>query len=189
MPNECSSIRTGSQVDISSSSSLPPKHSSLCLFSVGTSNKIWLFCASSLDDMRAWQLALEQARLLVVQPSYPSSIFTPHVAPLTQTLTMTPYMQTYHPSFAFLVPRTANLSCNQPPTTYPMALHLPFLGQSLSPEALEMSMISQGMQNCPLPPFVHQLDPFYMRSHIMPSTSSGISRPMTYGPTTPPFWW
>lgn len=41
------------------------------MFSVSTlNNKTWLFCGESLDDMRAWQLALEQARLLIVRPCF-----------------------------------------------------------------------------------------------------------------------
>ncbi|PRD34762.1 UNVERIFIED_CONTAM: Plekhb2 [Trichonephila clavipes] len=39
------------------------------LLSVITSTgKTWIFCGESLDDMRAWQLALEQARLFGMHP-------------------------------------------------------------------------------------------------------------------------
>lgn len=39
------------------------------MFSISaTASKKWLFCGESLDDMRAWQLALEQARLIIIRP-------------------------------------------------------------------------------------------------------------------------
>lgn len=68
MPTECILIKTGSQVSTDSAIASVPSHhySSQCLFSVSTSGKVWTFCGESLDDMRAWQLALEQARLLIL---------------------------------------------------------------------------------------------------------------------------
>lgn len=98
MPTECVSIKTGAQVRTQSNpiaqmymmmltiidlvvalvvqaetlTRAPEGHSSQCIFAVATNTKNWLFCGESLDDMRAWQLALEQARLLVIRPSYPS---------------------------------------------------------------------------------------------------------------------
>lgn len=67
MPTECILIKTGGQVSIDANSSVPSHHySTQCLFSVSTSNKVWSFCGETLDDMRAWQLALEQARLLIL---------------------------------------------------------------------------------------------------------------------------
>ena len=69
MPTECISIKTGLQVE---ESYCPPSgFSSQCVFAVSASgNKKWVFCADSPDDMRAWQLALEQARLLISRPPH-----------------------------------------------------------------------------------------------------------------------
>ncbi|XP_053207816.1 uncharacterized protein LOC128391884 [Panonychus citri] len=69
MPTECISIKTGLQVE---ESYCPPSgHSSQCVFAVAASgNKKWIFCADTPDDMRAWQLALEQARLLISRPPH-----------------------------------------------------------------------------------------------------------------------
>ncbi len=45
----------------------PETHSHQCLFSVSSNvgNKIWYFCGQSLEEMRGWQLALEQSRLIL----------------------------------------------------------------------------------------------------------------------------
>lgn len=70
MPSECILIKTGNQVvdqvnNTSIASTYMQLHPSQCLFSISTSNKVWYLRGDSLDDMRAWQLALEQARLLI----------------------------------------------------------------------------------------------------------------------------
>lgn len=187
MPTECSSIRTGSQVDISATSSLPAKHSSLCLFSVGTSNKIWIFITSSLDDMRSWQLALEQARLLVVQPPHTPTTTTPifpqhYFTPMTTS--MSAYMQTYPPALPFIIPQSMDMSCSR--LTYPAGF--PYFGQSLSPAALELSVNGQSMHNCCTLASVPSIDMVPPRSDFLPSTPSSISRPMAFG-VNPPFWW
>lgn len=128
MPTECSLIRTGCQVDVSlDSSALPPKYSNLCLFSVGTTSKIWVFCANSLDDMRSWQLALEQARLLIVNPRlgnrscgslYSTSLTTtPGLYPFTPYLTQYPAVQSNVPVFATDYPSYAHL-LSQSRTSY-----------------------------------------------------------------------
>ena len=70
MPTECTRIRTGSQVDTGPDRSVPDRHSPLCLFSVTSGSQEWIFCGETLDDMRAWQLALEQARLIIVRSAY-----------------------------------------------------------------------------------------------------------------------
>ncbi|XP_074597980.1 uncharacterized protein LOC141852748 isoform X2 [Brevipalpus obovatus] len=72
MPTECISIKTGLQVDCNIR---PPERANpLCLFSVSAiGNKTWIFCGESVDDMRAWQLALEQARLLIVRSPFTSN--------------------------------------------------------------------------------------------------------------------
>ncbi|KAI1301234.1 Pleckstrin homology domain-containing family B member 2 [Halotydeus destructor] len=63
MPSECISIKTGCQVE---PNVLPPRRfSNQCYFSVTTSSKHWHFCAENLEDMRSWQLALEQSRLML----------------------------------------------------------------------------------------------------------------------------
>lgn len=72
MPTECTRIKTGTQVDAGPERSVPDRHSPLCLFSVMTGSQEWTFCGETLDDMRAWQLALEQARLLILRPAFPS---------------------------------------------------------------------------------------------------------------------
>ena len=72
MPTECTRITTGTQVDVGPDRSVPDRHSPLCLFSVTTGSQEWTFCGETLDDMRAWQLALEQARLLIVRPAFSS---------------------------------------------------------------------------------------------------------------------
>lgn len=65
MPTECLSIKTGAQVE---GVQPPQMYNSQSLFSISsTTGKTWIFCGESLDDMRAWQLALEQARLFGVQ--------------------------------------------------------------------------------------------------------------------------
>lgn len=64
----------------------PNGFSSQCVFAVSASgNKKWVFCADSPDDMRAWQLALEQARLLISRPPHHPQHGHPH-----------PHHQTHH---------------------------------------------------------------------------------------------
>lgn len=70
MPTECTRILTGVHVDTGPDRRVPDRHSPLCLFSVATGTQEWTFCGETLDDMRAWQLALEQARLLIVRPAF-----------------------------------------------------------------------------------------------------------------------
>ncbi|XP_064455506.1 pleckstrin homology domain-containing family B member 2-like isoform X2 [Ornithodoros turicata] len=65
MPTECVAVKTGAQVE---GAQVVPTMNAQCLFSVmATNGKTWIFCGETLDDMRAWQLALEQARLMGVQ--------------------------------------------------------------------------------------------------------------------------
>lgn len=72
MPSECILIKTGNQVAIEEAnhtsirSAYLQSQSRQCVFSISTSNKVWYLRGDSLDDMRAWQLALEQARLLIL---------------------------------------------------------------------------------------------------------------------------
>lgn len=75
MPTECTAIKTGAQVTnaelVNSVRGANTRISRQCIFSVtATNGREWLLCGDTLDDMRAWQLALEQARLLVVRPSH-----------------------------------------------------------------------------------------------------------------------
>jgi len=99
MPSDCTGIKTGYQVDIKTASGryLPDRHHSSCLFSVSaTGEKEWIFCGDTLDDMRAWQLALEQARLLIVRPPAPRPTHNPLLSPLAfrcpTTSTFNPYL-------------------------------------------------------------------------------------------------
>ncbi|CAL1273672.1 unnamed protein product [Larinioides sclopetarius] len=66
MPTECLAVKAGLQVE----GVQPPEgYGVQNLLSVITSTgKTWVFCGESLDDMRAWQLALEQARIFGMHP-------------------------------------------------------------------------------------------------------------------------
>lgn len=110
MPTECVSIKTGAQAETLIRA--PEGHSSQCTFAISASNnKNWLFCGESLDDMRAWQLALEQARLLIVRPNYTnhasamSRNYMNHMSslPRLQQMQYSPYGHlppTYLPAFS-----------------------------------------------------------------------------------------
>merc|ERR1712226_318167 len=49
----------------------PPTSSRNCLFQLKFRDKEWNFCADSMDDMRAWQDALEQSRVVSGLPQRP----------------------------------------------------------------------------------------------------------------------
>ncbi|XP_054710484.1 pleckstrin homology domain-containing family B member 2-like isoform X2 [Uloborus diversus] len=66
MPTECLAIKAGLQVEAVQP---PDGYGIHNLLSIITSTgKTWIFCGESSDDMRAWQLALEQARLFGMHP-------------------------------------------------------------------------------------------------------------------------
>lgn len=69
MPTECLTVKVGLQVEAVQ----PPEGYGIqnLLAVVTSTGKTWVFCGESLDDMRAWQLALEQARLFGMHPQIP----------------------------------------------------------------------------------------------------------------------
>lgn len=145
MPTECTRIKTGAQVDPGSDGTVPDRHSHLCLFSVTTANTVWTFCGDTLDDMRAWQLALEQARLLIVPPTLASrpmyNCFG--AAPSDNMLRQSTYYSPFSHVPATYVPALAT----GPYTFYSPALdsnQYPVMGQSSRsmPYATELQYLS-----------------------------------------------
>ncbi|RWS31062.1 Pleckstrin domain-containing family B member 2-like protein [Leptotrombidium deliense] len=98
MPTECISIKTGSQVETFIKP--PHNHSAQCIFTVSASGaKLWIFCGESLDDMRAWQLALEQSRLIITRSTFPNHhLIAPQVS--RHQITSMPSPATSYPPFS-----------------------------------------------------------------------------------------
>lgn len=78
----------------------PPGFTSECLITLNFGDENWTLCAESVDDMRAWQLSLEEARLVraaghaapppyaaAAQPAYPGQVYPAqmYVGPTGQT--------------------------------------------------------------------------------------------------------
>lgn len=136
MPTECTRILTGVHVDVGADRRVPDRHSHLCLFSVSTGRQEWTFCGETLDDMRAWQLALEQARLLIVRPPFASRPSFPCYGGSSSSDGMVagsaylPYAQvgpTYVPALT-----SGPLTFFPPAHHHPDALNYPVMNQSSS---------------------------------------------------------
>ncbi|KAG8174105.1 hypothetical protein JTE90_010334 [Oedothorax gibbosus] len=105
MPSECLAIKTGLQVE----SVQPPEGYGIqnLISVISTTGKNWIFCGESLDDVRAWQLAMEQARLFGLYPhlSGSSSAYLPPYNPgylptySGDSLTYLPQFPYPHPAY------------------------------------------------------------------------------------------
>eukprot|EP00914_Ancora_sagittata_P034423 GHVO01069532.1.p1 GENE.GHVO01069532.1~~GHVO01069532.1.p1 ORF type:complete len:201 (-),score=9.52 GHVO01069532.1:485-1087(-) len=93
----CQLILTGTTVNIDST---PQGVGRTCLFSLKFTNSTWVFCAESPDDMRAWQISLEQFRAIQSVRHPPSTVMNQNVTyPAQQTAYAYPGQQWYgtHP--------------------------------------------------------------------------------------------
>ncbi|ELT88062.1 hypothetical protein CAPTEDRAFT_223114 [Capitella teleta] len=61
----CQQILTGTSVNVDNT---PEGLGRTCLFSVRFKDSTWTFCAESPDDMRAWQVSLEQFKAIAHRP-------------------------------------------------------------------------------------------------------------------------
>lgn len=106
MPTECLTVKVGLQVETVQ----PPEGYGIqnLLAVVTSTGKTWIFCGESLDDMRAWQLALEQARLYGMHPQLPAH--------------HSPYLPAYNPGYLSAYSGESSLSYMPqfayPPPTY-----------------------------------------------------------------------
>ncbi|XP_013778231.1 pleckstrin homology domain-containing family B member 2-like isoform X1 [Limulus polyphemus] len=157
MTTDCLAIKTGSQVE----GVQPPEGRGIqYLFSVvASSGKTWIFCGESLDDMRAWQLALEQARLFGIQP---------------RTCGQPPPYLPYSPGYLPAYTGDSSLTYVQP-YPYPQTPYYPYLSAYGSPQ----------VQN----PLVYQPQRYYrpdgtdMAMGMLAGTALGT---MMWGPV---LWW
>ena len=100
MPSECIAIKTGYQID-SRHKQPPTGLATQLMFSVSSiNNKVWIFCAESMNELKAWINNLEEARLSMMLKSagYPNQLL------FNQTLarnSMNPLMPSplMHPQF------------------------------------------------------------------------------------------
>lgn len=124
MPTECLVVKAGAQVE---GISPPDGYGAQNLLSVVTSTgKTWIFCGESLDDMRAWQLALEQARLFGMNPPLsgqpPGYVpynpsYLPAYANDSSVTYLPPYA--YHPPAYYSYPTAATAAAPQYLATSP----------------------------------------------------------------------
>ena len=75
MPNEALSINLGLDVKAKA----PETRSNEFLLQVVTNDGTWNLCADSVDEMLAWQMALEQARTARQQIRRPNSQMPSHL--------------------------------------------------------------------------------------------------------------
>ena len=69
IPNDIISIRVGSQVDAKAPDGLSMDY----LIKLESRDSKWVLCAESIDDMLAWQIAIEQARVINRQSMRPNN--------------------------------------------------------------------------------------------------------------------
>lgn len=72
LPTRCRAIYEGMQVV----GDPPANCSRTCMFSVGLADTTWTFCAESPDDMKAWSIALNEARNMQERAPHPGQVVT-----------------------------------------------------------------------------------------------------------------
>lgn len=111
IPAKCLFIKTGTQV---SGVNPPPGSDTDCLLMlIFNGDRTLTVCADSLDDMRAWQISLEQARVIQRADYPPQFSAAPPPPPYSQSVTVVPgYVgQTYYgpPPYAVQQPGTTTV--------------------------------------------------------------------------------
>lgn len=175
MPTECTRILTGAHVDLGPDRRVPDRHSHLCLFAVATSRQEWTFCGETLDDMRAWQLALEQARLLIVRPAFAARPSFPCYGSNGQSDGMIPaaaYLPYGQVGPAYVPALTSGpLTFFPPPHHHPDVMNYPVInrGSSFTGEAPLLSSFSSQHPD--------QMNMYSSPTHFQSATQIPHSRP------------
>ena len=97
MPTECIAIKTGYQVE---GKPKPPNGLGIqFLFQVNSiNNKVWIFCAESINELKIWISNLEESRLsMIIKSGYPNAfLFNQALARNSSAATMNALMPNPH---------------------------------------------------------------------------------------------